>query len=99
MESREGRQSTASDGKNSHLFLIFQITDYNLAYASMLGWEKTMIGDLFTLFNIEVTGDNKELLEKPWRDTIINNRDVRVLYNREEKGILYYLFVDKNNFV
>ncbi len=83
----------------SHLFLIFQIKDYNQVYASMLAWEKTMLNDLFIPFNIDVGGDNSNLFEKSWSDIIINNKDVRVLNDNLNKNLLYYIFVDKKTLV
>jgi hypothetical protein len=76
-------------------FLIFQTTDYNQAYASMLTWEKTMVNDLGKIFNIEssqISSNTK------WKDVIVNNKDVRVLYGNTGDGLLYYVFVN-NNFV
>lgn len=81
------------------MFLIFQTTNYNQTYASMLDWEKTMLKDLFILFNISISESNISLLEKPWKDIIINNKDARVLYGENGEGILYYVFVNKNNFI
>lgn len=81
------------------MFLIFQTTDYNQAYASMLVWEKTILKDLFVLFNIPITGSDNPIFEKSWQDIIINNRDARVLYGENGEGLLYYIFVNKNNFI
>lgn len=84
---------------NSAMFLILQTTDYPQAYASMLDWEKTISQDLFTLFNINFQTQNNIPLEKQWKDIIINNKDARVLYSNNGEGILYYVFINKNNFV
>jgi len=82
--------------KNS-TFLIFKTNDYNQAYASMLTWEKVMLKDLFVLFNIEIK--DKNVFERQWKDIIINNKDARVLYDKDGEEILSYVFVDSNNFI
>lgn len=81
------------------LFLIFQTTDYTQTYASMLEWEKTMLKDLFILLKIKITDPKSPLFEQPWKDIVINNKDARVLYGENGEGILYYTFVNKNDFV
>jgi len=81
------------------MFLIFQTTNYNQTYASMLDWEKTILKDLFIFFSINISESNISLLEKPWKDIVINNKDARVLYGENGEGILYYVFVNKNNFI
>jgi hypothetical protein len=82
-----------------HLFLIIGIKDYNQSYAGMLEWEKTMVDDLFSIFHIDVSGENKELFEKPWKDIILKNKDARILYTKDGTDILFYLFYDKNNLI
>jgi hypothetical protein len=88
-----------SERSKSGTFLILETTDYALAYASMINWENTMLKDLFVLFKIKVTGTEDPLFEKQWKDIIINNRDVRVLYGEDGTGILYYVFINKNDLV
>lgn len=83
----------------SHLFLIFKVKDYNQAYASMLTWEKTMLRDLFTIFNIDLSENSEFLFEKAWGDVIIDNKDARIIYDRSGKQILYYAFPNKNHFI
>lgn len=80
-------------------FLIFQTSDYALSYASMLNWEQTMLKDLFIIFNINIQNTNNSVFEQPWKDILINNKDTRVLYGEDGKGILYYVFVGKNNLI
>ena len=89
----------ANSNDNSAMFLILQTIDYNQAYASMLDWEKTMSKDLSVLFNISIPEANNSLLEKPWKDIVVNNKDARVLYGENGEGMLYYVFVNKNDFV
>jgi hypothetical protein len=83
----------------SAIFLIFQTTDYPQAYSSMLEWEKTMFQDLTILFDINDQEQGNQLSEKKWKDVVIKNKDARVLYNNNGEEILYYVFVNKNNFV
>jgi hypothetical protein len=87
------------DSSKPHLFLIFSIKDYNQTYASMLSWEKTMLNDMSSIFGIDISGDRSELLEKQWSDIIIDNKDARVLYDNLGKEVLYYIFINKNNFI
>jgi len=88
--------STDENNKSS-LFLILETTDYNQAYASMLEWEGTLLRDLFIIFSIPKPSNF--LFEKKWNDIIVNNKDARVLYGENGEGILYYAFINKNDFV
>jgi hypothetical protein len=94
-----GTYTPTSAYDSNHLFLIIKINDYNQAYAGMLEWEKTLIDDFFTLFHINVAGENSELFEKPFKDIIIKNKDSRILYTKDGVDVLFYLFPDKNTLV
>ena len=82
-----------------HLFLIFQTTDYSQAFAGILEWEKLMFSDLFPVFGFDISGEKSALLQTPFRDLIIQNKDARVLTDSAGNNILYYLFVNNNTFV
>ncbi|MFA6354814.1 MAG: hypothetical protein WCW65_00060 [Candidatus Paceibacterota bacterium] len=82
-----------------YLFMIFQTKDYEYSYAGMLEWEKSLASDMLSLFSLDTTQTKLQLNNRKWQDIIINNKDVRVLLNENDKQILYYLFTDKNNLV
>ncbi|HLP86944.1 MAG TPA: hypothetical protein VK153_03680 [Candidatus Paceibacterota bacterium] len=98
-EYTSGNVIDANENFKSGTFLIFQTTDYNQAYASMLVWEKTMLKDMKVLFNIEIPETDPGAVERQWKDLVISNKDARVIYDINGKGLLYYVFVNKNNFV
>jgi len=91
--------SAVNEKSRSATFLIFETNNYNQAYVSMLDWEKTMLKDLFILFNINIPESDTSFFEKVWKDVIINNKDARVLYGENGEGVLSYVFVNKNIFV
>lgn len=85
-------------GDKPSLFLMFNVTDYNIVYAGMLQWEKGMFNDLSNIFDINKTNID-EASTTQFKDIIINNKDARVLYDKNGTPVLYYIFVDKNNLV
>ena len=87
------------DNATPHLFLMFQAKDYDRAFAGTLEWEKTLLDDVFPLFRIDTSGENKKLFQAKFQDTIINNKNARVLSDNNGKAVLYYAFVSANNFV
>ncbi len=98
-EYTSGSTGIANETLKTGTFLIFQTTDYNQSYASMLEWEKTMLKDMNILFNVQIPETDKTIFERQWKDIVVNNKDARVLYDESGKGVLYYVFVNKNNFV
>lgn len=91
--------SSLPESTNQKLFIILQSNDYEFTYAGMLDWEKTMAGDMLELFELNTTDTKIKLNERHWKDLVISNKDSRVLYNEENKPILYYIFADQNNLI
>jgi len=91
--------SVVNEKTKPHLFLLFQVKDYNLVYAGMLEWEKTILDNMYSIFNIDVTGDRSQLFETPFKDIIVDNKDARILSDKDGNPVLYYIFIDKTNLV
>lgn len=71
--------------------LIFKIRSYELAFAGMIKWEKTMSNDLGDIFLPSSAGD--------FQDKEIQNHDTRVLNDRDGNSVLIYSFINQNYLV
>lgn len=87
-----------ASGEKPSLFLMFDVKDYNIVYAGMLEWEKSIVDDLSNLFEINKS-NIEDGFKTQFKDIVINNKDARVLYDKNGNDILYYIFIDKNNLV
>jgi hypothetical protein len=79
--------------------MLLNTSDYDNMYAGLLEWEKKMVDDFFTMFDISVSGERAYLLAKPFQDTTIRNIDVRTLLDKDGKTILLYGFVNQNTVI
>jgi hypothetical protein len=79
-----------------HVFLVFGIENYDRALSGALAWERTILDDLFTAFNIQIGGEYAGILQNPFEDVVINNKNARIV--RDIRGIpaLYMLFINKD---
>ena len=91
-------------------FLILKVSSFENAFAGMLGWEKEMEKNFENLFiqretaeaqNYEssVTSEQVSILEKHFGDTVLKNRDVRVMKDGQGKIYLMYSFPDRNTII
>ncbi len=81
-------------------YLILITDSFDNAYAGMLEWEKNIPLDLGPIFYDEkallgATSTDQIVIEK-FVDRIYNNKDVRVIENREKKPILLWSILDRN---
>ncbi len=94
-----GRYDLFSEYGEEAPFFILETTDYNQAYVSMLRWEETMLEDFYLFFEIKLPKGKTPYSYRKWSDLIVRNKDVRVLKDEYGKNLLFYSFVNKNNFV
>lgn len=89
-------------GKNN-LFLLIKIQIYDNAYAGMLKWENRMEKDLKPLLEGEsqISDSGLSLLKEnsQFRDEIIDNKDVRILYENEKNVSILWGFIDRETLV
>ncbi|MEK9183594.1 MAG: hypothetical protein AAB890_00785, partial [Patescibacteria group bacterium] len=73
--------------------LVFQIDSYNYAFSGMLKWEKTILGDLSSIFSTINTGQTGNL----FLDQVTENRDTRALKNIDGDTIITYSFINRQH--
>lgn len=94
-----GRYNSFGEHEQEAPFFILETTDYNQAYISMLNWEETMLEDFYLFFEVKLPEGKTPYSYRRWNDVIIKNKDVRVIKDEYGKNLLFYSFVNKNNFV
>jgi hypothetical protein len=78
-------------------FLILKTDYYDNAFAGMLEWETKLSEDILPLFG---RGDRvRELSQRKWGDTVIKNKDTRVLRNFDGSIALVYAFKDQRTLI
>lgn len=87
----------ATHAKTNVPFLLLKINSYDSALIGMLGWERKLLDDLYQLFGISITTDRNYLFESKFQDTIIQNRDARILKDKEGKTVLVYIYLNTSS--
>jgi len=75
-------------------FLIFTTNSYRQTFAGMFAWENAIFDDFYNLFGLESRESSGVFL-----DSIVNDKDVRVLKSTGGETVLLYSFVDENTVV
>lgn len=78
-------------------FLVLKTDYYDNAFAGMLEWEGHLTEDLLTLFGQE--NRVQELSQRKWGDTVIKNKDTRVLLDFDGNIALVYAFKDQRTLI
>lgn len=94
----------ASGTPDTEAILIADVVSYDSAFASMIRWEQSILEDLdFLIPPSIVTGTSSATTtltgQEGFIDVIIENRDVRILYDENGKIQLLYSFPTTNTLV
>ena len=91
---------------HNDVFLILKPTFYENAFAGMLTWEKYMHGDLSPFFGIaskntdsEHVGTSTTVRKNSFEDSVIENKDTRIMVDQNGNITLLYSFVDRNTLI
>ncbi len=75
-------------------YIILRSSNFDLAFAGMLGWESAMAADLAVIFEITPLP-----AEGPFTDVLTQNRTLRVRSDAEGNESIVYTFLDRRTIV
>ncbi len=86
-------------GSANTFFILLKVRSFTDIFPGFKIWEGKMFSDLGTLFGTEINADTKELLTKDFTDSIVNNKNARVLSDKDGKTVLEYVYADDTSVV
>lgn len=85
-------------GEQNDFFVVLEVSAFVDIFDSVRAWEKTMFKDLHGALGIVVNAENNYLLNKPFDDGVLENKNSRILHDNEGNIVLMYIFA-KDNYV
>lgn len=92
-----GSYHSKTDTKN--LFILLKVRSFADIFRPFQSWEAKMFSDLYSFFDIRLTAENSYLQTKDFEDGIIDNKNARILYDKEGDIVLFYVFADDKSVV
>ena len=87
--------------KGNQPYFIFKVADYSNAFEGILAWEKSMAKDIGGFFFLN--SDNPTVYDPDYQpqfeDSVIQNKDIRVLKTRSGDISVFYSFIDRSTIV
>jgi len=77
-----------------NLFFLFKARSFPDIFPAMRIWEKKMFSDLRGFFGLETA---LGLESKSFEDSVIKNKNARVLYGDAGQPVLFYIFLDEQS--
>ena len=85
--------------EGTDIFILLNIPEGKDVFTAMKTWENKMFSDLHEVFGIPLSLDTGYLLTKNFEDSIIQNKNARILKDGSGKVVLMYVYIDNNTLV
>ena len=90
----DNEKTTTTPGTGGELFILLKTTSFADVFPVLKSWENKMFFDLHGLFGVDINADTNYLLTKDFDDGVVNNKNARILHDKDGKVIMEYIFAD-----
>ena len=89
--------STPPAGKG--FFILLKVLSIPDIFDALRAWEGKMLSDLHKFIGIEISKETNYLFTKNFENSIVENKNTRILYDQDGKLVLMYIFADDNSII
>lgn len=80
-------------------FILLKVRSTADIFDALRAWEGKMFFDLHGFLGINISNETSYLLTKDFEDGIVENKNARILHNKDGKIVLMYVFADENSVI
>lgn len=87
------------NNESKYFFILLKVRSTADIFNALRPWERKMFSDLYGFFGLNISADTNYFLTKEFQDGIVDNKNARVLYDKDGNIVLTYIFADDNSIV
>ncbi|KKQ03300.1 MAG: hypothetical protein US12_C0017G0008 [Parcubacteria group bacterium GW2011_GWA2_36_24] len=87
------------NAETKDFFILLKMRSLTDIFDAMHSWEEKMFFDLHEFFGIDVTAETKYLLTKEFQDSIVKNKNARILYASDNQIVIMYILANDTSVV
>jgi hypothetical protein len=84
---------------DNDFFVLLKVRTTADIFDSLRAWEPKILSDLHGFFGINISADTNYLFTENFADGIVENKNARVLYDKNGQIILMYIFANDNSVI
>lgn len=93
------KEEASSSVPNRNLFFLLKMRSIPDVFEPMRLWENKMFSDLHGFFGLEINAETKYLLTKDFEDGIVQNKNARILRDKDGKILMMYVFAEEDSLI
>jgi len=87
------------NGKTKDFFMLIKMRTLPDIFDSLRIWENKMFLDLHGFFAIDISPETNYLLTKEFQNGIVENKNARILYDKDNRILMMYIFADDSSVI
>lgn len=87
------------NGKSKDFFILIKVRSLADVFDSLRAWENKMFFDLHGFFGVEISADTSYLLTKNFDDGVVENKNARILHDKDDNIVLMYIMADDDSII
>ncbi len=80
-------------------FILIKARSTADIFDNLRAWENKMFSDLHGFFGIDISSETKYLLIKNFENSIVENKNARILYDKDGKIVIMYIFANDTSII
>ncbi|KKP87751.1 MAG: hypothetical protein UR91_C0038G0007 [Candidatus Nomurabacteria bacterium GW2011_GWC2_35_8] len=89
----------AVNGETKDFFILLKVRSITDIFDSLRAWENKMFFDLQGFFGVALSPETKYLLTKNLDDGVVENKNARILYDKDGKIVMMYVLANENSVI
>jgi len=90
---------TANTISGTGFFMLLKMRSPSDIFDSLHAWEPNILNDLHGFLGLNIDSTNNYLLTTNFTDGIVQNKNARILYDKNGNIVLMYVFADNNSVI
>ncbi|MBU0999115.1 hypothetical protein KKG24_02280 [Patescibacteria group bacterium] len=80
-------------------FILLKMRSTADIFDSLRIWENKMFFDLYGFFGVKISAETNYLLNKEFQDGVVENKNARMLYDKDGGIVMMYIFANDNSII
>ena len=97
--NEEGRPASVDVLAGKDLFILIKMRSVADIFDILRTWESKILYDLRGFFGVPISPDTNYLFTKNFEDGVVENKNARILYDKDGRIIIMYVFADDTSLV
>jgi hypothetical protein len=91
--------ATSARATREGFFILLKVRSTADIFDALRAWETNLLTDLHGFLGINISKDTNYLFTKSFEDGIVENKNARMLYDKDGNLVLMYIFADDNSVI